>query len=87
MAKDNSKVVRIKTKSNGVIALLEQAIDIVNEEKIDNLMIAMKIKNETGYVLTGYSTLNLAEKIELISHLHVDVMKGFIEENYITPNN
>lgn len=80
--KDN-KILKFKTKSDDVVDFLEEAKNHAVTHGIDNVMILMKLKGEDSHVLAGYCNLNVFEKQELMSHIQVDIMRDYIEANYI----
>ena len=80
---EKNNIIRFPKKADTTAAFLKEAINIVESENIDNVMIAFKLKNETGYIMTGYHNLNMAEKQELLGHIQVDIIRDFIEHNYL----
>lgn len=81
---NGAKIIKFKSKTDNVISFLEDAKEKVKEYEVDNVLIAMKLKNQENYVLTGYHNLNMAEKQELIGHIQVDIVNDMIQQNYIT---
>lgn len=84
--KQRNIIIKFKSKTDNVIDFLEDAIVKVKEYKADNVLIAIKLNGQDGYVLTGYHNLNMAEKQELIGHIQIDVIDEMIHQNYITPD-
>lgn len=80
------KIIRLNSESQGVIEFLQDAIKQVENYDIDNVMIAFKLRTEDAYVMTGYKNLDMAEKQELLGHIQIDIIRDFIQENYITPD-
>lgn len=81
-----NNIIKFKSQSDKVVDFLEDAIVKVKEYKADNILIAIKLNGQDGYVLTGYHNLNMAEKQELIGHIQIDVIDEMIHQNYITPD-
>lgn len=78
------KIVKFKTKTDNVLDFLDMVKDAVEQEGIDNMMIACKCKD--GSVITGYTkNLNHIDKIYLKSHIESDITKEMIQRNFITP--
>ena len=84
--KPRNNIIKFKSQTDNVVDFLEDAIDKAKEYKADNVLIAIKLKGEDGYVLTGYHNLSLAEKQELIGHIQIDIINEMIHQNYITPD-
>lgn len=80
-----AKIIKMKSKNESILQFLEECKEEVIKNNIDNIMVAMKLKQEDAYVMTGYANLNMAEKQELLGHIQVDIVKDMIQENYITP--
>lgn len=78
------KIIRFKSKSDDVEKFLEDALEKAKEYKVDNVMIAFKLRKEDAYIMTGYCNLDMAEKQELISHVQIDIVNDMIKQNYIT---
>ena len=79
-----AKIINFKTKNNQAVDFLKEAIKIVEEENIDNVLIAFKSKGDEPCVMTGYCNLDMGGKQELIGHLQIDVIKDMINQNYVT---
>lgn len=79
-----SKIVEFKSYNDNALKFLDNVKRHVEEEKIDNIMIVCKLDN--GEVLTGATkNLDWGTRMELIGHLHADVIDRMIKQNYITP--
>lgn len=77
-----SKVVRFipKDKSD-YIAAIEMLLEKAKAGEFDNFIFACKLQN--GEVATSWSNADFGLRAELISHNHMDLIAGMVEENYI----
>lgn len=78
-----NNIIKFKSQTDNVVDFLEDTIAKVKEYKADNVLIAIKLKGQEHYVITGYHNLNMSEKQELIGHIQVDVIDEMIHQNYI----
>ena len=79
-----SKIVEFKSYNDNALKFLDNVKRHVEEEKIDNMMIACKLDN--GEVLVGATkNLDWGTRMELIGHLQSDVIDKMIKMNYVTP--
>ena len=76
-----SKIVKFRTKTDNTLEFLDMLKFEVANLEIDNMMIACKCKD--GSVLTGYTkNLDYGTKMELKSHVEMDIIKEMIENNF-----
>ncbi|EIW20720.1 MULTISPECIES: hypothetical protein [Pelosinus] len=81
----------LKLAGNNVVPLtskttvdrLKELLELAENGEIKGMLVAGFRSN--GEVITGWSNINFAETATLIGHLNVDLMKRFIDANYITP--
>lgn len=81
--KAKNNIIRLRNKSDNVIDFLDDAKEKVREYNIDNVMLAFKLKEQDGYIMTGYCNLAMAEKQELLGHIQVDIVNDMIRQNYL----
>ena len=77
------KIIKFKSKSDNAVDFLKDALEKAKEYKVDNVMIAFKLRQEDAYIMTGYCNLDMAEKQELVGHIQVDIINDMIKQNYI----
>lgn len=76
-----SKIVKFRTRTDNTLEFLDMLKFEVANLEIDNMMIACKCRD--GSVLTGYTkNLDYGTKMELKSHIEMDLIKEMIENNY-----
>ena len=75
-----SKIIKFKQKSDNLVEYLENLIEIVKENRIDNIMVACKLED---YVMTGHHNLDMGTRQELLGHIQVDIVNEMIQTNYI----
>lgn len=76
-----SKIVKFRTRTDNTLEFLDMLKFEVANLEIDNMMIACKCKD--GSVLTGYTkNLDYGTKMELKSHIEMDIIKEMIENNF-----
>jgi len=77
-----SKVVRFipKDKSDHVAAP-EMLLEKAKSGEFDNFIFACKLPS--GEVATSWNNADFGMRAELISHNHMDLIAGMVEENYI----
>lgn len=86
-----SKVVRLLSKDERqskeeLKAFVEQLLAKVDAGEIKSLMIAADGSgSDEGIILTGWTGLDYNQRAVMISHMQMDLVKSFIEVNYITP--
>jgi hypothetical protein len=78
-------IVRIPSKNKNVLDFIEELKEKIEQDNIDNIMIACYGKKDDEYVITGYVNLQNTEKQELLSHIQIDIINEMIRENYVTP--
>ena len=78
-----AKIINFKSTNSQVIDFLKEAIDIVKDKNIDNVLISFKVKDDNS-IMTGYCNLDMGEKQELVSHIQIDIVRDMINQNYIT---
>ena len=75
------KIIKFRTKVDNTLDFLQMLEFEVANLEIDNMMVACKCKD--GSILTGYTkNLDYGTKIELKSHIEMDLIKEMIENNY-----
>lgn len=75
------KIVKFRTRTDNTLEFLDMLKFEVANLEIDNMMIACKCRD--GSVLTGYTkNLDYGTKMELKSHIEMDLIKEMIENNY-----
>lgn len=76
-----SKIVKFRTRTDNTLEFLDMLKFEVANLEIDNMMIACKCRD--GSVLTGYTkNLDYGTKMELKSHIEMDIIKEMIENNF-----
>lgn len=76
-----SKIIKFRTRTDNTLEFLDMLKFEVANLEIDNMMIACKCRD--GSVLTGYTkNLDYGTKMELKSHIEMDIIKEMIENNY-----
>ena len=76
-----SKIVKFRTRTDNTLEFLDMLKFEVANLEIDNMMIACKCKD--GSILTGYTkNLDYGTKMELKSHVEMDIIKEMIENNF-----
>ena len=83
--KPKNNIIKFKSKTDNILEFIEELKDNVNKYKIDNRMVACKLKDSNHYVITGYKNLTMAEKQELVGHIQIDIIDEMIRNNYVTP--
>lgn len=79
-----SNIIKLKTKTDNLKEFIEDFINKADEMKLDNVLIATKVRNGDNYVMTGYCNLDMAEKQELLGHIQIDIINEMIRQNYVT---
>ena len=75
------KIVKFRTNVDNTLEFLDMLKFEVANLEIDNMMIACKCKD--GSILTGYTkNLDYGTKMELKSHIEMDIIKEMIENNF-----
>lgn len=75
------KIVKFRTNTDNTLEFLDMLKFEVANLEIDNMMIACKCRD--GSVLTGYTkNLDYGTKMELKSHIEMDIIKEMIENNF-----
>jgi hypothetical protein len=75
------KIVKFRTRTDNTLEFLDMLKFEVANLEIDNMMIACKCKD--GSILTGYTkNLDYGTKMELKSHVEMDIIKEMIENNF-----
>lgn len=75
------KIVKFRTNVDNTLEFLDMLKFEVANLEIDNMMIACKCRD--GSVLTGYTkNLDYGTKVELKSHVEMDIIKEMIENNF-----
>lgn len=77
-------IIQFKSKHDKVLDFLEEVKKELEENNIDNLLIACK--DNKGGTITGYCNLSIAGRQELMAHVQVDIIDKIIQQNYVTPN-
>lgn len=77
------KIIRFNSKNDDVIKFLEEAIENAKRYKVDNAIVAFKLKQEDAYIMTGYCNLDMGEKQEILGHIQVDIINDMIKQNYV----
>ena len=77
------KIIKLKTPEDNVLDFLEGVKKAVTEDKIENMIIIGKCKD--GVLIGNTKGLGWCEKIELKSHLEVEIINDMIKQNYVTP--
>ena len=77
------KVIKLKTETDNVLDFLEEIREAVKEDKIISLIFVSECKE--GQFIVGNTKMDLAKKVELKSHLEVNIINDMIKENYVTP--
>ena len=76
-----SKIIKFRTKVDNTLDFLQMLEFEVANLEIDNMMVACKCKD--GSILTGYTkNLDHGTKMELKSHIEMDLIKEMINDNY-----
>lgn len=83
--KPKNNIIKFKSKTENILEFIEELKDNVNKYKIDNIMVACKLKDSNHYVITGYKNLTMSEKQELVGHIQIDIIDEMIRNNYVTP--
>lgn len=75
------KIIKFRTKVDNTLDFLQMLEFEVTNLEIDNMMVACKCKD--GSILTGYTkNLDYGTKMELKSHIEMDLIKEMINDNY-----
>lgn len=75
------KIIKFRTKVDNTLDFLRMLEFEVANLEIDNMMVACKCKD--GSILTGYTkNLDYGTKMELKSHIEMDLIKEMINDNY-----
>lgn len=75
------KIIKFRTRTDNTLEFLDMLKFEVTNLEIDNMMIACKCKD--GSILTGYTkNLDYGTKMELKSHVEMDIIKEMIENNF-----
>ena len=77
------KIIKLKTETDNVLDFLDEIKKAVKGDKIKSLIFIGKC--EDGTVTLGNTKMTWNEKIELKSHLEVNIINDMIKENYVTP--
>lgn len=83
--KPRNNIIKFKSKTDDLLEFVDELKEQIEEYKIDNMIVACKLKDSDHYVITGYKNLTMAEKQELVGHIQIDIIDEMIRKNYITP--
>ena len=76
------KVIKLRTDTDNVLEFLEKVKKAVEEDKIKSLIFASKCVD--GEFIVGHTKMDIADEIELKSHLETNIINDMIKQNYIT---
>ena len=82
--KPRNNVIKFKSKTDSLLKFVDDLKEQIKEYKIDNMIVASKLKDDDHYVITGYKNLTMAEKQELVGYIQVDIIDEMIRKNYVT---
>jgi len=69
------------TQKEGLRNRLYELIDLVEDNRLDSILVAGFTSDPDYPVLTGWANLSLAERATLISHMQADMMLGVVESS------